>query len=106
MSGSDPWESADLDISPEQMQREVESNPDLKAALSADVFIDCFCVRCGSGGAPFATPVWHVSCPRCLAQRMRGFLARREGLPWWERTWCSSGSRRSSGRWRSPSTTS
>ena len=53
--------------SPEQMRLEVENNPDLAAALRADVFAGSFCVRCGSRGALFATPVWHGSCPRCLA---------------------------------------
>jgi len=68
---------------PEVMARYVESHPAVKAELLADRFVGRFCVACSSRGALFATPIWFVPCPRCLAARMRRLLESREDLPWW-----------------------
>lgn len=71
------------EMDPEVMARHVERHPALKAELLADRFAGRFCVACSGRGALFATPIWFVPCPRCLAARMRRLLGSREDLPWW-----------------------
>ena len=70
-------------MDPETMARYVERHPALKAELLADRFLGRFCVACSGRGALFATPIWFVPCPRCLAARMRRLMASQEDLPWW-----------------------
>jgi hypothetical protein len=71
------------EMDPEAMASYVERHPALKAELLADRFAGRFCVACSGRGALFATPIWFVPCPRCLAARMRRLMESREDLPWW-----------------------
>jgi hypothetical protein len=65
------------------MAREADQDPDIKAQLLADEFAGPYCVRCSSAPTLLATPFMFMPCPRCLGERMRRLMARRDDLPWW-----------------------
>ena len=51
--------------------------------LGGDEFINNLCIKCSTHSALFATPVWFVACPSCLADRLGHLLATGTPVPWW-----------------------
>lgn len=51
--------------------------------LECDEFINHWCVKCGTHGALFATPLMFGACPKCLHERIRALRVSGAALPDW-----------------------